>query len=129
VIELRRKPDQVIVHRIEMQQKERELIEQAMMVNGATSIIKSLASMDIKTLYALLTIIEGLGIINTPIPTIGDGTIADALNAWAKNGREIREQREKETGAAAARPEWVQKSDNWLYSMFYSALGVENPRE
>ena len=90
MIELRRKPDQVIVHRIEMQQKERELIEQAMMVNGATSIIKSITSMDIKTLYALLTILEGFGLIDTKIPTIGDGSIEDAINTWAENSKTSR---------------------------------------
>ena len=90
MIELKRKPDQVIVHRIEMQQKERELIEQAMMVNGATSIIKSIASMDIKTMYALLTILEGFGLIDTKIPTIGDGSIEDAINTWAENSKTSR---------------------------------------
>jgi len=90
VIELKRKPDQVIVHRIEMQQKERDLIEQAMMLNGATSIIKSIASMDIKTMYALLTILEGFGLIDTKIPTIGDGSIEDAINTWAENSKTSR---------------------------------------
>ena len=90
MILVKRKPDQVIVHRIEMQQKERELIEQAMMVNGATSIIKSIASMDIKTMYALLTILEGFGLIDTKIPTIGDGSIEDAINTWAENSKTSR---------------------------------------
>ena len=90
MILVKRKPDQVIVHRIEMQQKERELIEQAMMVNGATSIIKSITSMDIKTLYALLTILEGFGLIDTKIPTIGDGSIEDAINTWAENSKTSR---------------------------------------
>jgi hypothetical protein len=93
VIELKRKPDQVIVHRIEMQQKERELIEQAMMVNGATSIIKSIASMDIKTMYALLTILEGFGLIDTKIPTIGDGSVEDAINTWAENSKTSRSEK------------------------------------
>ena len=87
---MKRKPDQVIVHRIEMQQKERYLIEQAMMLNGATSIIKSIASMDIKTMYALLTILEGFGLIDTKIPTIGDGSIEDAINTWAENSKTSR---------------------------------------
>lgn len=93
MIELKRKPDQVIVHRIEMQQKERELIEQAMMVNGATSIIKSIASMDIKTMYALLTILEGFGLIDTKIPTIGDGSVEDAINTWAENSKTSRSEK------------------------------------
>ena len=90
MILVKRKPDQVIVHRIEMQQKERDLIEQAMMLNGATSIIKSIASMDIKTMYALLTILEGFGLIDTKIPTIGDGSIEDAINTWAENSKTSR---------------------------------------
>lgn len=118
MIELKRKPDQVIVHRIEMQQKERELIEQAMMINGATSIIKSITSMDIKTLYALLTILEGFGLINTPIPTIGDGTIQDAINAWARNTQASREaQRE----AQATDPAWHGNAP-WLMNNFWYRL-------
>ena len=95
MIELKRKPDQVIVHRIEMQQKERDLIEQAMMLNGATSIIKSIASMDIKTMYALLTILEGFGLIDTKIPTIGDGSIEDAINTWAEIPKHPKKHKEK----------------------------------
>ena len=90
MIPVKRKPDQVIVHRIEMQQKERELIEQAMIVNGATSIIKSIASMDVKTLYAILTILEAYDLIDTKIPTIGDGSVEDAINAWAENSKASR---------------------------------------
>jgi len=87
---LRRKPDKVVVHRIEFQEKERELLEQFIAVNGATSIFKSIASMDVKTLYALLTILEGLGIIDTPIPTLGDDSIENAINTWAKNSKTSR---------------------------------------
>ena len=128
MIFLRRKPDKVVVHRIEFQEKERDLLEQIIAVNGATSIFKSIALMDIKTMYALITIIEALGIYNfKSIPTLGDADeLLAAFSSWAENGKARREQEEQRTGAAENRPEWVQKSDNWLYSMFYSVLGVDD---
>ena len=90
MIFLRRKPDKVVVHRIEFQEKERELLEQVIAVNGVTSIFRSITSMDVKTLYALLTLLEALGIIDTPIPTLGDDSIENAINSWAKNSKSSR---------------------------------------
>jgi len=88
---MKRKPDKVVVHRIEMQQKERDLIEQAILFQNVSSIFNSLSRMEIKTIYYYLTLFEALGLIDTPVPTIGDGSIANALNAWAKNYRDKRD--------------------------------------
>jgi hypothetical protein len=80
----KRKPDQTITHRIELQTKERELIQDYMMFEQANKLIASLASMDIKTMYAWLNVAEVMGILNTPIPTVADAeNIAGSIGAWA----------------------------------------------
>ena len=58
--------------------------------------------MDIMTMYGILTLLEGLGIIDTPIPTITDlmnspedsakAAAAGAMNQWATNRRQSREE-------------------------------------
>ena len=81
---MKRKPDQTITHRIELQSKERQLIEDYMMFEQGNKLIASLASMDIKTMYAWLNVAEALGILNTPIPTVTDlDDIAGAVGGWA----------------------------------------------
>tara|TARA_Y100001938_G_scaffold135127_1_gene196427 strand:- start:1564 stop:1983 length:420 start_codon:yes stop_codon:yes gene_type:complete len=80
----KRKPDQTITHRIELQTKERELIQDYMMFEQANKLIRSLASMDIKTMYAWLNVAEALGILNTVIPTVADAdSIAGSIGSWA----------------------------------------------
>jgi hypothetical protein len=124
---MKRKPDKVVVHRIELQSKERELLESAIYVNSLSQIIESLARMNVKTLYAWITILEAAGIIKTAIPTLSDADeLLATLSAWAANGKQIREAEEAETGAASNRPEWVQKSDAKLYELFYRLLGIED---
>lgn len=82
----KRKPDQVIVHRIELQKKERELIQDYMMFEQANKLVASLASMDIKTMYAWLNVAEAFGFLDTPIPTVTDfDEIAGAVGSWATN--------------------------------------------
>lgn len=97
----KRKPDQTSGVRIELQSKERNLLEQAILGNQITSVIDSLAKMDIMTMYGWLTILEAFGFIDTPIPTITDlmtnpedsakAATAGAMAAWSKNRRENRE--------------------------------------
>jgi hypothetical protein len=96
----KRKPDQTITHRIELQTKERELIQDYMMFEQANKLISSLASMDIKTMYAWLNVAEALGLIATPIPTVTDlDDIAGAVGGWATNTALENEQRRQESGA------------------------------
>lgn len=80
----KRKPDQVIVHRVELQQRERELLETAILADSVTKVIDAMAKVDITTMYAWLNIAEALGFVDTPIPTIGDGTVENAINGFAK---------------------------------------------
>ena len=52
----------------------------------ANKLIASLASMDIKTMYAWLNVLEAVGIVKTPIPTVTDADeIGAAIGSWADN--------------------------------------------
>ena len=93
----KRKPDQTITHRIELQTKERELIQDYMMYEQANKLIASLASIDIKTMYAWLNVAEALGLVDTPIPTVTDlDEIAGAVGSWATNTAISNEQSRQE---------------------------------
>jgi len=96
----KRKPDQTITHRIELQSKERELISDYMMFEQGNKLIASLASMDIKTMYAWLNVAEALGLLTTPIPTVTDlDDIAGAVGGWATSTAIENEQsRQEEEG-------------------------------
>ena len=105
----KRKPDQTITHRIELQTKERELIQDYMMFEQANKLLSSLASMDIKTMYAWLNVAEALGLLNTPIPTVTDlDDIAGAVGGWATTtaleNEQARQQTVEETGSAPYNP-------------------------
>ena len=67
--------------RIELQDKERDLLESYIMANAATSAFKSILSLTPTQMYAWITVAEGLGLIDTPVPTLGDGTIEDAIRS------------------------------------------------
>jgi len=81
----KRKPDGkgVIVHRIEFQEKERELLELFLVANASNKLIDSafppLVNL-IQTIsdpikfYGFLTLLEVAGVIDTPVPTLGDST-------------------------------------------------------
>jgi len=93
----KRKPDQTITHRIELQSKERELISDYMMFEQGNKLIASLASMDIKTMYAWLNVFEALGIVDTPVPTVTDLTeIPAAIGSYADTISRQREQAKSE---------------------------------
>ena len=93
----KRKPDQTITHRIELQTKERELIQDYMMFEQVNKLIASLASMDIKTMYAWLNVAEALGLVDTPIPTVTEfDEIAGAVGSWATNTAIANEQGRQE---------------------------------
>jgi hypothetical protein len=105
----KRKPDQTITHRIELQSKERELISDYMMFEQGNKLIASLASMDIKTMYAWLNVAEALGLLTTPIPTVTDlDDIAGAVGGWATStaieNEQSRQETIEETGSAPWNP-------------------------
>jgi len=73
------RPSKVIVHRIELQQFERDLLEQIVIGNGAIRLVDSLVPLvttlaDPVRLYGLLTLLESLGVLDTPVPTLVDAS-------------------------------------------------------
>jgi len=131
----KKKPDgkTLINYRIELQDKERELLEQAIIGQQFTtvvdSIVKGISSMDIMTMYGLLTIAEGMGWIDTPIPTITDlmtspedsakAAAGGAIKQWSENRKQARDdaykQRQEE---GSSRPAFVEQSDAFLYEAY-----------
>ena len=85
------KPSNVQVVRFELQEKERELLESALVTWQAKSFVggitKSITSLDLPTLYALVTILEvvtGKEILpGTPNDLLG---LMDDLRDWLKGG-------------------------------------------
>ena len=112
----KRKVDQLMGIRIEIQDKERDLIESQMYLDFAAKVINSLSQMKIETLYAYLTLLEAFDLIDTPIPTISDASeIAAAFVSWAKNGSANR-QREREEKEQAAQNTVVSVPDEQNYT-------------
>lgn len=73
------RPDQVIVHRIELQQTERDLLEAALIGNGLVKTVGSITPLlaeltDPVKLYGLLTLLEAMGLLDTPVPTLTDAS-------------------------------------------------------
>ena len=89
----KRKPDQVIVHRIELQQTERDLLEMALFGNVLSGGLRTLMPLvttlcDPVKLYGFLTLLETAGLIDTPVPTVGDLTVenvTDAIDQFRQN--------------------------------------------
>lgn len=119
----KRKPDQTITHRIELQTKERELIQDYMMFEQANKLIASLTSMDIKTMYAWLNVAEALGLVDTPIPTVTDlDEIAGAVGSWATNTAIANEQgRQEKYGTGFS----LQDDLNYLIFRFFGGSREE----
>jgi hypothetical protein len=119
----KRKPDQTITHRIELQTKERELIQDYMMFEQVNKLISSLASMDIKTMYAWLNVAEALGLVDTPIPTVTDlDEIAGAVGSWATNTAIANEQgRQEKQGTSFS----LQDDLNYMIFRFFGGSREE----
>jgi len=94
----KRKPERVVVHRIELQTKERELIEQYIYMQQANRLVNTITQIDVGQLYALLNFLELAGIIDTPIPTITSADeILPAIHAWTTTAKTNPETGETET--------------------------------
>jgi len=94
---MKRKPDQTITHRIELQSKEREIIQDYLMMEQANKLIRSITNMignlTIEQMYGWLTLFEAMGWLDTPIPTISDADeMAAAFVSWAVNGNQNRQE-------------------------------------
>ena len=94
----KRKPERVVVHRIELQTKERELIEQYMYMQQANRLVETISQIKLPEMYALLNFLELAGLISTPIPTVADvDEIGAAIHAWTTTAKTNPETRETET--------------------------------
>ena len=94
----KRKPEKVVVHRIELQTKERELIEQYMYMQQGNRLIQSITQLKLPELYGILNLLELFGIIDTPVPTVADvDEIPSAIHAWVSGSKINPETGEKET--------------------------------
>jgi hypothetical protein len=97
---VKRKPDGkgVIVHRIELQTKERELLEQYMYMQQGNKLIQSITQLKLPELYGILNLLELFGLIDTPIPTVADASeIPSAIRSWVETTRINPETGERET--------------------------------
>lgn len=87
------KPDKVVVHRIELQQTERDLLEMALLGNALGSGISALMPLittlcDPVKLYGFLNLLELADVIDTPVPTVADLTVenvTDAIDQFRQN--------------------------------------------
>ena len=121
---MKRKPDKVVVHRIEIQQFERELLKDAMILQNANSLLNTMAKVKPETLYAWLTLAEGLGLLDTPIPTLGDypeNGILNALKSMSQQRYDEIETRKQEEGDQL---NWFERnlSDQAILARFFSWL-------
>jgi len=89
---MRKKIDKLSGFRIELQQKERELVEQAIYTNAGTSVIQSLTQMPPMNILSWMIVLDMLGIIETEIPTTSD-EIINSINTVAKNHKLTKAQR------------------------------------
>ena len=95
----KRKPDQVIVHRIELQnslQDQLELFVLAQQTNNLLSNVQPILTTltDPVKLYTFFTMLELLDLIDTPLPTLGDGNPIDLLKQWIKDQNQASERRD-----------------------------------
>ena len=95
----KRKPDQVIVHRIELQnslQDQLELFVLAQQTNNLLSNVQPFLTnlTDPLKLYTFFTMLELLDLIDTPLPTLGDGNPIDLLKQWIKDQNLASERRD-----------------------------------
>ena len=120
----KRKPDRVVVHRIEMQQHERELLKDAMILQNANSLLESMSRVQPETLYAWLTLFEGLGLLDTPIPTLGDYPENGILNALKSMSQQRYDEIEKKKEEQGEQLTWLERnlSDQAIMARFFGWL-------
>jgi len=121
---LKRKPDKVVVHRIEIQQFERELLKDAMILQNANSLLHTMAQMKPETLYAWLTLAEGLGLLDTPIPTLGDYPENGILNALKSMSQQRYDEIETKKQEEGDQLNWFERnlSDQAILARFFGWL-------
>jgi hypothetical protein len=114
----------VLVHRIELQQKEREMLEFGLLMENANKLLQTMAGMSPETMYAWLTVAEAFGIVDTPIPTLGDYPENGILNALKSLSQQRYDEIEQAKTEAGEELSWAERnlSDQALLARFFSWL-------
>jgi hypothetical protein len=118
------KPSKLHGIRIELQQHERDLLEQDILLRSSSklagSIFHSLTQMPPQNMYAWLTVLEAFGLVDTPIPTLGDlDEYVNAIKTWADD-RKRRKEEQKATekagrdAEAARQQEVASQNENYV---------------
>lgn len=107
-----------------MQQHERDLLKDAMILQNANSLIDSLSKVKPETLYAWLTLFEGLGLLDTPIPTLGDYPENGILNALKSMSGQRYEEIERKREEEGRELSWIERnlSDQAIMARFFGWL-------
>jgi len=95
----KRKPDQVIVHRIELQNSFQDQLELYVLAEQTNKLLSNVQPIlntltDPTKLYTFLTMLELLDLIDTPLPTLGDGNPIDLLKQWITEQNQASERRD-----------------------------------
>jgi small-conductance mechanosensitive channel len=122
------KPSKLHGIRIELQQHERDLLEQDILLRSSSklagSIFHSLTQMPPQNMYAWLTVLEAFGLVDTPIPTLGDlDEYVNAIKTWADD-RKRRKEEEKQMNQAARDAEAVRQREEASSNQNYVPTGA-----
>lgn len=99
----KRKPDKVIVHRIELQSSLQDQLElfvfaqqtNALLSNASKTITPIVTALtDPLKLYTFLTALELLDLLDSPLPTLADGNPIDLLKQWINDQNQAGERRD-----------------------------------
>jgi hypothetical protein len=90
--------------RFELQEKERELVEQAIVFNSFNSIVSSLTQMPPSHILAWITAADALGLIDTVIPATKD----EILNALKTVGEDTKLSRLEKFARTAGGINWLE---------------------
>ena len=120
----KRKPTDVIVHRIELQQKERDMLEFGLLMKNANQLLETMSQVKPEALYAWLTLAEAFGLVKTPIPTLGDLPENGILNALKTMSQNNYDELEKRKTAEGDPPNWFERnlSDQAILDRFFTWL-------
>ena len=107
-----------------MQQHERELLKDAIFLQNANSLLKTLGEVRPETLYAWLTLAEAFGLLNTPIPTLGDIPENGILNAFKSMSQQNYDELERKKIEEGDAPNWFERnlSDQAIMARFFGWL-------
>ena len=127
------KPDKVIVHRIELQDTERELVEMAIAANAFTQSLEAITPIlvpltDPTRLYGFLTILELLALLETPLPTLGDNWVKEWVNGAPFTAASREANQEAQETLAVQANNSLKEADNSVERALQSYNADPNPQ-